>query len=238
MKPALSAKGLFKTYPRGPAALRGFELELLPGERVALLGPNGAGKTTLVKIAAGLVAPDGGEVFLFGEPPGPRALRRVGFLFEEAENLYGYLSAWENLLFYGRLYGVPEGELRKRAGRLVAELGLTSRKHALAQSLSRGEKQRLALASVLVAGPELLVLDEPTLGLDLASTERLIAKLRALSTLLLTTHDPYLAWEVAERFVLIKGGRKLAELSKEELLAKGIAGAEGLRRWLLAEVFA
>jgi len=149
---AVEALGLEKTYPGGPAALRGIDFYLRSGERVALLGPNGAGKTTLVKTIAGLLTPDAGELKLFGARPAPALRRRLGFLFEEAENLYGYLTGWENLLFYGRLAGVREHTLRRRALELLDEFDLEAAKGRPAQSLSRGQKQRLALASVLIQG--------------------------------------------------------------------------------------
>ena len=186
-------RGVAKTYPGGAPALRGVDFFLRAGERVVLLGPNGAGKSTLVKILAGLLAPDAGELRVFGSRLTPGKRRRLGFLFEEAENLYGYLTAWENLLFYGRLAGVPERLLREKALELLARFGLEAARDRLAQNLSRGQKQRLALASTLVQGAEAYVLDEPTLGLDLEAQNDLIARIRDLPTVLLTTHDPVLA---------------------------------------------
>ncbi len=230
---AVEARGLAKTYPGGPTALRGVDFFLSPGERVVLLGPNGAGKTTLVKILAGLVEPDAGELKVFGGRPAPKKRRRLGFLFEEAENLYGYLTVWENLLFYGRLAGVPERTLSQRASALLNDFGLETAKDRLAQSLSRGQKQRVALASVLVQGAEVYVLDEPTLGLDLPAQHDLMARIRALPTALITTHDPVLAWEVADRFVVMKQGEVRKVLDRSALIASGVRDPEALRNWLL-----
>lgn len=222
-----------KTYPGGTPALRGVDLLLRAGERVVLLGPNGAGKTTLVKILAGLVAPDAGELRVFGDRPTPGKRRRLGFLFEEAENLYGYLTVWENLLFYGRIAGVPDRFLRRKASELLAGFGLGAARDRLAQSLSRGQKQRLALASTLVQGAEVYILDEPTLGLDLQSQNDLIARINELPTVLITTHDPVLAWEVADRFVVLKAGEVREVTGRSHLAAKGIHDPETLRSWLL-----
>ena len=229
----VEARGLVKTYPGGASALRGVDFFLRTGERVVLLGPNGAGKTTLVKILAGLVAPDAGELRVFGGRPTPGKRRRMGFLFEEAENLYGYLTVWENLLFYGRLAGVPERFLRQRASELLTGFGLEAARDRLAQSLSRGQKQRLALASALVQEAEVYVLDEPTLGLDLPSQHDLMARIQALPTALVTTHDPVLAWEVADRFVVMRKGEIREVLVRSDLIASGVRDPEALRSWLL-----
>jgi len=225
--------GLKKTYPGGSAALRGIDFCLRAGERVVLLGPNGAGKSTLVKILAGLLEPDAGELKVFGGLPAPGKRRRIGFLFEEAENLYGYMTVWENMLFYGRLAGVPERSLRDRASGLLAQFGLEALRNQPAQSLSRGQKQRLALASVLVQEAELYVLDEPTLGLDLPSQEELITRIRELPAALVSTHDPVLAWEVADRLVVLWRGEVRKDLLRSELGGMGVRGPDELRNWLL-----
>ncbi len=226
-------RGVAKAYPGGTPALRGVDFFLRAGERVVLLGPNGAGKSTLVKILAGLLAPDAGELKVFGGRPNAGKRRRLGFLFEEAENLYGYLTAWENLLFYGRLVGVPERSLREKALELLTRFGLEAARDRLAQNLSRGQKQRLALASTLVQGAEAYVLDEPTLGLDLEAQNALIARIRELSTVLITTHDPVLAWEIADRFVVLKAGEVKVVTNRSDLVAKGVHDSETLRSWLL-----
>ncbi len=230
---AVEALGLEKTYPGGPAALRGIDFYLRSGERVALLGPNGAGKTTLVKTIAGLLTPDAGELKLFGARPAPSLRRMLGFLFEEAENLYGYLTGWENLLFYGRLAGVREHTLRRRALELLDEFDLEAAKGRPAQSLSRGQKQRLALASVLIQGAQVYVLDEPTLGLDLPAQRDLIARIQELPTVMVTTHDSVLAWEVADRFVVMEGGEVRKVLNRMDLADLGVGNPEELRKWLL-----
>lgn len=229
----VEVRGVVKTYPGGTPALRGVDFFLRTGERVVLLGPNGAGKTTLVKILAGLVEPDAGELRVFGSRPTPGKRRWLGFLFEEAENLYGYLTAWENLLFYGRLAGVPERALREKALELLSGFGLRAARDRLAQNLSRGQKQRLALASTLVQGAAVYILDEPTLGLDLQSQNDLIARINELPTVLITTHDPVLAWEVADRFVVLKAGEVCEVTGRSDLAAKGVYDPETLRNWLL-----
>ena len=229
----VEAKGVVKTYPGGTPALRGVDFFLRTGERVVLLGPNGAGKTTLVKIIAGLVEPDAGELKVFGSRPTPGKRRWLSFLFEEAENLYGYLTAWENLLFYGRLAGVPERTIREKGLELLSAFGLGEARDRLAQNLSRGQKQRLALATTLIQEAAAYVLDEPTLGLDLQSQNDLIARIKELPTVLITTHDPVLAWEVADRFIVLKGGEVREIAVRSDLAAKGVHDPETLRNWLL-----
>ncbi len=232
-KYVVEAKGLQKTYPGGRKALRGLDFLLGKGERVALMGPNGAGKTTLVKIIAGLLLPDSGELRLFGAPFSHRAMKHLGFLFEEANNLYGYMTVWENMMFYGRLAGIAEGRLPSWADELLQQFDLSSNKRQLAQSLSRGQKQKVALASVLVQDAEVLILDEPTLGMDLPSQQDLMQRIKGLETVLITTHDPVLAWEVADRFVVINQGELRGSYSRDDLITMNVTDATALRNWLL-----
>ncbi len=231
--PTLEVTGLHKTYPGGRKALSGVSFAVRAGERVALLGPNGAGKTSLVKIIAGLLSPDAGGVRYRGRALTRRERGRIGFLFEEANNLYGNLTVWENLLFYGRLAGTPELAIRQRARQELDELGLAGQTQQLAQQLSRGQKQKLALISLLVQQAELVVLDEPTLGLDLAAQEQLSQKLLTLAPMLLTTHDPVLVFKVASRVLVIKDGGIVRDAALSDLKEQGVDDPEALRGWLL-----
>ena len=232
-KYVIDLRQAYKTYPNGKVALKSVDFSLKAGERVVLMGPNGAGKTTLVKIIAGLLLPDSGELRLFGAPFSHRAMKHLGFLFEEANNLYGYMTVWENMMFYGRLAGIAEERLSSRADELLRQFNLSGNKRQLAQSLSRGQKQKVALATVLVQDAEVLVLDEPTLGMDLPSQQDLMQRIKGLETVLITTHDPVLAWEVADRFVIINQGESRGSYSRDDLITMNVTDATALRNWLL-----
>ena len=149
-------------------ALRGVSFGIEPGEVLALLGPNRAGKTTLLKILLGLCHPSGGRVFRLGRPISQRStLARVGYMHEN-QAFPRYLTAAALLEFYGQLSLVPASVLRTRVPALLEKMGLTDRAHEPIARFSKGMVQRLALAQALIAEPDLLVLDEPMEGLDLA----------------------------------------------------------------------
>ena len=159
-EPAISVRGLTKRFGR-VAALRGVDLELMPGDHVALLGPNGSGKTTLLKALAGLVRPTRGNLQIAGmgyQQDGQSIRRRIGVVSHHTY-LYEDLSGEENLLFYGRMYGVEE--LPRRVDQALRGVGMERRRRDKVRTLSRGMQQRLALARATLHDPELLLLDEP-----------------------------------------------------------------------------
>ncbi|HET9597634.1 MAG TPA: ABC transporter ATP-binding protein [Anaeromyxobacteraceae bacterium] len=209
--------------------LRGVSLEVAPGEILGLLGPNGAGKSTLFAILAGLLPPGGGEVLLDGAAiaPGARALRaRTGVVFQ-APSLDAKLTALENLALGARLFGLSRAAARARAERLLAAAGLADRARDAAGKLSGGMRRRLELARALVHGPALLLMDEPTTGLDAGAfreTWDLVAALRREEglTVLLTTHRPDEA-ERCDRLAVMAGGRVVAEGTPEALRSR-VAG--------------
>ncbi len=214
----LMIKELTKTYPNGRHALRGITFYLEAEERVVLLGPNGAGKTTLVKCITGLLQPDSGQIMIRGRDvvQSPNDARdAVAVVFEEADNSYAYLTVYENLRYFSLLNGWSTKEVGTRAKEVLDLVGLTGREHDPVQSLSRGMKQKLAIAISFMKGAPLLFLDEPTLGLDVESQHQMRNLLRGQhswwQSFLVTTHDVAFAHAVGTRFVFMKEGRIIWE---------------------------
>jgi len=223
----LSVAGLRKAYD-GVPVLQGLTFELRPGECYGLLGPNGAGKTTTLRCALGLTAPDAGEVRLSGLPVPSRAREarmRVGIV-PQMDNLDPDFTAAENLLVYGRYFGLAERAVRARIPHLLDFAGLAGRAEAKISALSGGMKRRLTLARALVNDPDLLILDEPTTGLDPQARhliwERLKQLLQQGKTVLLTTHFMDEAERLCHRLAIMDNGRFIAEGSPRELIAAHI----------------
>jgi len=209
---------------RAITAVNSLSLKVRRGEIFTLLGPNGAGKTTTIKMIAGLILPTRGEIVFFDED-GRRLSRRqrIGALLEGTRNIYWRLSPVENLYYFGELKGLPLRQIRRDSMRLLEELNLLDRARASVQTLSRGMQQKVALAVALLGDPELLLLDEPTLGLDVESSIHIKNKLRSLvkeqgKTIVLTTHNMELAASVADRVGIIQNGRLIAEDSLQNLV--------------------
>src|SRR5262245_55074878 len=170
--PAIEIASLTKVYGRGRTTVRAVDdvsLSIPAGEVLGLLGPNGAGKTTTIKLICGLVSPTAGRVRLEGYDIGrqrSRAVLQLGAVLEGGRNVYWSLSAWQNLLYFGRLKGLRGDEIRPRAGRLLRDLGLWEVRHTQVGGFSRGMQQKVAVAAALITDPPILLLDEPTIGLD------------------------------------------------------------------------
>ena len=221
MTPVLSLDRVVKTF--GPVrAVSDLTLVVAPGERLGLIGPDGAGKTTALRLMCGLLKPDAGTVRLFGADPF-RATRAaaasIGYVSQRF-SLYGDLSIDENIAFFARLHGVPR--FAERRDRLLDVTGLLPFRSRLADQLSGGMKQKLALACTLVHEPRVLILDEPTTGVDPVSRREfwtLLAEFRSQGlTAVLAT--PYLdEAEGCDRVALIRGGRVLALDSPSALRA-------------------
>src|SRR3954469_20136528 len=194
---AVLVRRLTKIYPlpfrRGSVeAIRDLDIEVSPGQVYGLLGPNGSGKSTTLKIILGLVAPTSGETQIFGRDSREVASRiAVGFL-PESPYFYKYLNAGETLRFFGRLSGMHGAPLRSRITELLEIVGLTAARDRRLETYSKGMLQRIGLAQALIHNPRLLILDEPTAGVDpLGSREicELIAKLKDDGiTILLSSH--------------------------------------------------
>jgi ABC-2 type transport system ATP-binding protein len=195
------------------------------GEVFGLLGPNGAGKTTVIKMLCGLVTPTSGEVRVGGHDvrrQRSRAVQQIGAVLEGSRNVYWSLSAWDNLFYFGRLKGLSGRDIRPRTEWLLSELGLWARRNQQVGSFSRGMQQKVAIAAALITAPPVLLLDEPTIGLDVEAARTVrewIARLaREGTTIVLTTHQLELAQELADRVAVIRQGRIVADLPTKELL--------------------
>ena len=206
---ALACKGLTKRYGR-VTALRAVDLAVRPGECVALFGRNGAGKTTLLQIAGSLVRGYDGEVQLFGaniKKTDAEAKRAVGLVLHDT-CLYLDLSVLDNLRFFARLYRVPDPDARARD--LLERFDLDTRGKSIARELSRGMKQRLAIARAMVHQPRLLLLDEPYTGLDEISCQSLSTMLSTFAreggAVLMSTHDVERAFQAVTRAVILEKG--------------------------------
>jgi ABC-2 type transport system ATP-binding protein len=198
-------------------ALAGIDLTVPPGEVHGLLGPNGAGKTTLCKILSTVLLPTAGTAMVDGHDVVAETgsvRKRIGIVFGGERGLYSRLTARQNLQFWGALYGLRGRRLRARVGELIARVGLGERADHRVEGFSRGMKQRLHLARGLVGDPQVLLLDEPTTGMDPVAARdfrALVDELRGEGrTVLLTTHDMAEAEAVCDRVSLIDGGTLLA----------------------------
>lgn len=207
-------------------AARSISLGVRPGEIFGLLGPNGAGKTTTVKMISGLVRPDSGAAYVAGlhvERKRLQVLRKVGVVLEGTRTSIWPLTPYENLVYYGNLKNVRGAVLKQRAQELLAFIGLKEKTHVEVRKLSRGQKQKLAVCIALIADPEVILLDEPTTGLDVQSSRSIKDKIRELTRtqgrcVLVTTHDMHVAQEICDRIGIINEGRLVACKRTEELL--------------------
>ncbi|MEV5780822.1 ABC transporter ATP-binding protein [Streptomyces sp. NPDC052287] len=213
-------------------ALRGIDLTVRTGEVHGLLGPNGAGKTTLCKILTTVLLPSSGTARVCGHDiaASPRAVKPlIGIVFGGDRGLYGRITPRQNLGLWGALYGLHGRELRRRTDALLDRVGLSERADDRVDGFSRGMKQRLHLARGLVSDPQVLILDEPTTGMDpLAAYDfrTLVRELRAEGrTVLITTHDMAEAEAVCDRVTLIDQGRVLAT-DRPEVLARRMSAYE------------
>ncbi|HYM97741.1 MAG TPA: ABC transporter ATP-binding protein [Candidatus Sulfotelmatobacter sp.] len=217
-KKYVSMRGTFRRTRVENVALAGIDLVIQPGELFGLLGPNGAGKTTTTKILTTLLLPDAGQAKVLGLDvvrQTDAVRRRIGFVFGGERGLYWRLSALDNLRYFADLYRIPPAVAKKRIPELLERLGLAGREHDKVELYSRGMKQRLHLARGLLNDPEVLFLDEPTIGLDPVGARELRVLVRELAdggkTIFLTTHYMFEADAICDRIAVIKKGSIVAQ---------------------------
>jgi ABC-2 type transport system ATP-binding protein len=227
--PALELRGLTKRYDDGLLALDGVDLTVPAGEFFGLLGPNGAGKTTLISAVCNLIRVTAGEARVFGRPHAAREARRLVGLAEQDVNLDRFLDVEETLLYHGGYYGMSRARARRRAKEMIDVFDLAGKAGTRAPKLSGGMRRRLLLARALMHEPRLVILDEPTAGVDFELRMELWAYIRRLhqtgTTILLTTHYLEEAEELCEEIALIRGGRIIARDSAERLRTAFGAGS-------------
>ncbi|MFC5302165.1 ATP-binding cassette domain-containing protein [Azospira restricta] len=232
----LFVSGLRKSYA-GQEVVAGLSFAVPPGTCFGLLGPNGAGKTTTLRCCLGLTVPDAGDIRLAGRPvpaDAAEARRRVGVV-AQSDALDPDFTVAENLLVYGRYFGLPEATIRARIPELLDFAGLAGKADARVPALSGGMKRRLTLARALVNDPDIVFLDEPTTGLDPQARHLIWERLKALlargKTIVLTTHFMDEAERLCSRLMVIDHGRAVAEGAPRTLIRREIEPA-------VVEVFA
>jgi cobalt/nickel transport system ATP-binding protein len=222
--PSLRVQDLAYAYPDGHQVLFGVSLEVTRGERVALLGPNGAGKTTLVLHLNGVLQPGRGSIEVAGLAVGAPNLReirrRVGIVFQDPDDQLFMPTVRDDVAFGPNNLGLRGAEVDARVAEALAVVGMSDAAQRPPHHLSFGERRRVALATVLVMRPEILVLDEPSSNLDPASRRELADVLDPLDvTVLMVTHDLPYALQLCPRAVLLDGGVVVADRQTAELLA-------------------
>jgi len=232
MSAVVETKDLSKRY-REKLAVNSLSLTIQEGEVFGFLGPNGAGKTTTILMLLGLTEPTSGQVAVCGFNPTRQSLdvkRRVGYL-PENPGFYDDLSARENLLYMARLNRIPEDEARRRTAEVLDQVGLTDDGRRLVKEFSRGMKQRLGIAEVLVKKPTAIILDEPTLGIDPDGAIRILELIRDLNrehglTVLLSSHQLQQVQQICSRVGIIVRGKLIVQGKMDDLGKAILKGRE------------
>ena len=218
---ALDINGLVKRFDR--PAVDGLDLRVQAGELYTLLGPNGAGKTTTLRMVTGLLRPDSGAISVFGIDAlaDPTAAKQIMAWLSDEPMIYDKLTPFEYLEFVAGLWGVDAALAEARARELIEWLGLAPQAQERGEGFSKGMRQKVALAGALVHEPRLIILDEPLTGLDAGAARQvktvLRERVRAGSTVIMTTHILEVAERMADRIGVIAGGRLIAEGTLEDL---------------------
>ncbi|MCX7707812.1 MAG: ATP-binding cassette domain-containing protein [Anaerolineae bacterium] len=234
MHHTIEVENVYFAYPDGHPALNGVSLRIAPGEKVALLGPNGAGKSTLILHLNGILQPKAGVVRAAGMEVGEKTLGRVraavGLVFQNPDDQLFSPTVFDDVAFGPIYQGLKPTEVRARVDEALSAVGMLAYKERVSHHLSAGEKKRIAIATVLSMRPEILVLDEPTAGLDPRGRRTLINLLRDLDqTMLVATHDIRMVLELFPRVVIMDEGRVVADGPTERLLSDpDLLAAHGL----------
>lgn len=229
----LEVRDLCFRYPDGHQVLQGVDLRLCEGEKVALVGPNGAGKSTLMLHLNGILSGEG-DVVVMGLPVNRETVARirgmVGLVFQNPDDQLFSPTVFEDVAFGPLHMGLPEDEIRQRVRAALEAVQMTGFEQRLSHHLSMGQKKRIAIATVLSMRPRLLVLDEPSAGLDPRARRALINLLRDLpQTMLVATHDLLMVRELFPRMIIMDDGRIVADGPTEQLLAdEALLTAHGL----------
>jgi ABC-2 type transport system ATP-binding protein len=232
MSTVVDTKNLTKRY-REKLAVNALNLTIQEGEVFGFLGPNGAGKTTTILMLLGLTEPTSGEVSVCGFDPRSQSLevkKRVGYL-PESPGFYDDISARENLLYMARLNRIPEDEARRRTAEVLDQVGLPDDGRRLVREFSRGMKQRLGIAEVLVKKPTAIILDEPTLGIDPDGAIRILELIRDLNrdhglTVMLSSHHLQQVQEICSRVGIIVKGKLIVQGAMDALGRSVLKGRE------------
>jgi ABC-2 type transport system ATP-binding protein len=230
MQTAIQIDNLSKTYRSGNGssirAVKDLNLAVPAGIIFGFLGPNGAGKTTTIKMICSLIRPTSGRITVNGNDvwrSRSAAMRQIGAVLEGTRNIHWALSAWNNILYYGHLKGVWGKKLANRAEELLREMELWDRRNDLVRVFSRGMQQKIAMACALIADPPVILLDEPTLGLDVQAARTVKSLVGRLAqeygkTVVLTTHQLDMAQALCDRIAIISKGQVIADQPTKKLL--------------------
>ena len=234
MNPIIKTDNLTKIYAKTIVAVSRLNLEIKEGEIFGLLGPNGAGKTTTIRMLLGMTEPTAGQAWINGNNCTRNAIevKRITGYLPDNVGFYGDMTGRENLRFTGRLNGIPEDELDEKIDTLLTRAGIPGDGDKKVRTYSRGMKQRLGIADVLLKDPRVIILDEPTLGIDPEGVRQLIEIIKALShqdgrTLLISSHQLYQMQQICDRVGIFFEGKLVACGSIEELASESGASTDG-----------
>lgn len=224
----IEMKGLTHRYDNGLLALKGVDLTVREGEFVAILGQNGSGKTTLVKHLNGLLLPTDGEVVVGGMNTRQESIfqlsKTVGYVFQNPDHQIFAGTVYEEVAYGPKLFGVPENEIKQRVAEALAAVGLSGSEQEDPFSLTKGQRQRVAVASILAAKPKVIILDEPTTGLDYKEQRSMMELIKRLNemghTIIMVTHSMWVTAEYAHRAVVVRDGQIVMDGAIREVFAR------------------
>jgi energy-coupling factor transport system ATP-binding protein len=224
----IHCEGLEHTYPSGVEALKGVDLDIHQGEIIGVVGQNGSGKTTLVKHFNGLLMPTGGEIDVDGAPTEEQGVfnlgKKVGYVFQNPDHQIFSETVFEEVSYSLRLREMDDEKIKTRVEEALAAVGLTGMEEADPFSMTKSGRQRVAVASVLAIKPDVLILDEPTTGLDYREQRNMMNLVREMnargSTIIFVTHHMWVVAEYADRVFVVKDGKILLEGTTREVFSQ------------------